>query len=199
MDISSSGLTERQARILSFIRLKIGKTGRPPTIREIGSHFGFRSTGTTRDHLKAISKKGYIRILPRQSRSIELNRELAWRIPVLGSIIAGMPDIALEETENYLFLDDLLPGPDKTIFALKVRGDSMLGKGIMEGDTAVVRRQKTADKGDIIAALVGNEATIKELGKNHEGFFLKPANPAYQEIHSAFSIMGKVIAVIKKF
>ncbi|MFA5038781.1 MAG: transcriptional repressor LexA [Candidatus Omnitrophota bacterium] len=195
----SSDLTTRQARILAFIKDQVGRTGRPPTIREIGGQFGFKSTGTTRDHLKALSRKGYLLLHPRQSRSIELKNAVAMRIPVVGRITAGMPDLALEETQGYLFLDDLMPGPEKTVFALKVKGDSMKDKGILEGDMAVIRKQRTAEPGDIVAALIENEATIKTLEKNKTGFFLKPANPAYHDIHAPFSILGKVIAVVKRF
>lgn len=195
----SSDLTDRQAKILAFIKSQVTRTGRPPTLREIGTHFGFKSTGTTRDHLAALSRKGFLRLLPRQSRSIELSHPVVLRVPILGTIIAGMPDLAMEETEGYLFLDEFLSGPEKTIFALKIKGDSMKDKGIMETDTAIVRKQKTADPGDVVCALIENEATIKTLEKNKAGFFLKPANPAYPDIHKPFSILGKVIAVIKKF
>ena len=197
--INPSGLTARQAKILGFIKNQVTHSGRPPTLREIGAHFGFKSTGTTRDHLRALSQKGFLRLHPRQSRSMELSHPVALRIPILGTVIAGMPDIALEETQGYLFLDEFLSGTDKTIFALKIKGDSMKDRGIMEGDTAIVRKQKTADPGDVVCALIEHEATVKTLGKNKTGFFLKPANESYPDIHDPFSILGKVIAVIKKF
>jgi repressor LexA len=194
-----SGITARQANILGFIQKTINHTGRPPTIREIGKHFGFKSTGTTRDHLKSLSRKGFITLTPRQSRAINLKTPVAFRIPMIGSIVAGMPDIALEEIDEYVYLDELLPGPDKQIFALKVRGDSMKDAGILSGDVAIVRRQRIADAGQVVAALVGHEATIKTLEKNKTGFYLKPANTSYPDIREPFSILGKVIAVIKKF
>ncbi|MDD2865978.1 MAG: transcriptional repressor LexA [Candidatus Omnitrophota bacterium] len=194
-----SDITARQASILGFIQRTINHTGRPPTIREIGKHFGFKSTGTTRDHLKSLSRKGFITLTPRQSRAINLKTPVAFRIPMIGSIVAGMPDIALEEIDEYVYLDEFLPGPDKQIFALKVRGDSMKDAGINPGDIAIVRRQRIADAGQVVAALVGHEATIKTLEKNKAGFYLKPANASYPDIREPFSILGKVIAVIKKF
>jgi repressor LexA len=192
-------ITARQANILGFIQKSINHTGRPPTIREIGKHFGFRSTGTTRDHLKSLSRKGFITMAPRQSRAIRLKTPVAFRIPIIGSIVAGMPDIALEEINEYVYIDDLLPGPDKQIFALKVRGDSMKDAGIHAGDIAIVRRQRIADAGQIVAALIGHEATIKTIEKDKAGFYLKPANASYPDIRDSFSVLGKVIAVIKKF
>ncbi|HAJ56195.1 MAG TPA: repressor LexA [Candidatus Omnitrophica bacterium] len=193
------GLTAKQASILRFIQDKVTEEGRPPTIREIGERFAFRSTGTTRDHLKTLSKKGFIKLKARQSRSIELVKPLALRIPVLGSIMAGMPDLAFEEIADYLHLDEFLSNQDRQVFALKVKGDSMIEKGINEGDFAVIRRQRLADDGDIIAALIDQEATIKVLKKKGAGFILAPANSNYTEIRKPFSILGKVIAVIKRF
>ncbi|MDD5018847.1 MAG: transcriptional repressor LexA [Candidatus Omnitrophica bacterium] len=195
----SQGITARQSRVLGFIQQTIHHTGRPPTIREIGRHFGFKSTGTTRDHLKSLSRKGFIKLTPRQSRAISIKTPAAFRIPIVGTIVAGMPDIALEEVEEYVDLDMFLPGPDRTIFALRIRGESMKEKGILTGDIALVRRQRTADAGDIVAALIGREATVKILEKNKAGFFLKPANSSFPEIHDPFTLLGKVIAVIKKF
>ncbi len=192
-------LTAKQAAILKYIQKKITEDGRPPTIREIGERFAFKSTGTTRDHLRSLSQKGYIRTNRRQSRSIELVRPLALRIPVLGEIIAGMPDLALEEIIDYVHLDDFLPSQDKEIFALKIKGDSMKDKGITEGDIAVFRRQRLAEDGDIIAALIEQEATIKTLKKIGGKYILVPANNDYPEINKPFKILGKVIAVIKRY
>jgi repressor LexA len=192
-------LTSKQTAILKFIHSKIADEGRPPTIREIGQRFGFRSTGTTRDHLTSLSKKGYIKLSPKQARSIELVKPVAFRIPILGSIMAGMPDLALEEIEDYVYLDDLLPNQDRQIFGLKIKGDSMKDKGIHEGDIAIVKRQRLANVGEIIAALLGNEATIKILKKKDSEFYLAPANSAYPEIRKPFTIIGRVIALLKKF
>ena len=195
----ATGLTAKQAQILKFIQNKASVNGRPPTLREIGRQFGFNSTGTTRDHLKSLAKKGYIRVTPRQSRSIELVKPVLFRIPILGKIMAGMPQLAFEETESFLHLDEFLPNPDKEIFALTIKGDSMIEKGIHEGDIAVIRRQRIATDGDIVAALIENEATIKIFKKQKDAIYLAPANKDYKEIRSPFEVLGRVIAVIKKF
>jgi repressor LexA len=192
-------LTTKQAAVLKFLQNKVIEEGRPPTLREIGERFGFKSTGTTRDYLHNLSQKGYIKLKARQARSIELVKPLALRIPILGQIMAGMPDLALEEIEGYISLDDFLSNQDRQIFALKIKGESMIEKGIQEGDLAIIRRQRLANEGDIIAALIDQEATIKILKKRGESFILAPANAAYPEIRKAFTILGKVIAVIKKF
>lgn len=192
-------LTTKQSAILKFLQNKITDEGRPPTIREIGEHFGFKSTGTTRDYLSNLSKKGYIKLGRHRSRSISLSKPLTFRIPVLGSIMAGMPELALEEIEENLSLDDLLPSRDREIFALRIKGNSMIEKGISEGDLAIVKRQRLAQAGDIVAALIENEATIKVLKKQNADFFLAPAHKDYPEIHKPFEILGKVIAVIKRF
>ncbi|MBI5873636.1 MAG: transcriptional repressor LexA [Candidatus Omnitrophica bacterium] len=192
-------LTTKQAAILKFLQNKVTEEGRPPTIREIGERFAFRSTGTTRDHLKSLSQKGYIRLKARQSRSIELVRPMALRIPVLGKIMAGKPDLALEEIIDYVHLDEFISSQDRQVFALKIKGDSMIDKGIHEGDIAVIRAQRLASEGDIVAALLDQEATIKILKKKGGSFILAPANSKYCEIHKPFTILGKVVAVIKKF
>lgn len=197
--INVRDLTTRQMRILTYIRDRINASGRPPTLREIGAHFGFRSTGTTRDHLASLARKGYLRHGNRTSRSIELSRPTVFRIPILGRIVAGMPDIAEEEPAGYLELADLLPRPDRDTFALTISGESMKEKGIDDGDIAVIKKQKLASPGDIVAALIGNEATIKILKKNNAEFFLAPANKNFPEIHKPFVILGKVIAVLKRF
>lgn len=192
-------LTAKQARILRFIQNKASVNGIPPTLREIGRQFGFNSTGTTRDHLKSLAKKGYIRLIPRRSRSIELVKPVIFRIPILGNIMAGMPQLAFEETECFLHLDEFLPNPDREVFALTIKGDSMMEKGIYEGDVAIIRRQRIATDGDIVAALIGNEATIKIFKKQKAHIYLAPANKDYKEIRSSFEVLGRVVAVIKKF
>lgn len=195
-----SDLTTKQGAVLKFIQNRITDAGRPPTIREIGQRFGFSSTGTTRGYLKNLSQKGYIRLKPKQSRAIELVKPIVFRIPVIGNITAGQPDIALEEIQDYVSLDQFLPNQEREVFALKIKGDSMIEKGIHEGDIAIIKRQRLAEAGDVIAALIENEATIKILKRERGSIFcLEPANKAYETIRKPFTIIGKVIAVIKKF
>ncbi|MGE5280198.1 MAG: transcriptional repressor LexA [Deltaproteobacteria bacterium] len=192
-------LTRRQTEILRFIQGRVTAQGRPPTLREIGRQFGFRSTGTTRGHLKALAAKGRIRLHRNISRSIELTHSAVFRIPVLGRIMAGMPELAYEETEDFLQLDELLPGSDRDVFALRIEGESMTEKGIHAGDIAIIRRQRSAQPGEIVAALIENEATIKVLKKDGAGFYLGAAHPRFKPIRRPFTILGKVTAVLKRF
>jgi len=191
-------ITPKQRKILRFIQNKISHDGRPPTIREIATWFGFKSTGTVRDYLKILAKKGYLKLNPKKSRAIELARNIAFRIPILGQITAGLPNLAYEEIDEYLNLENFLSSADKEIYALRVKGDSMSGKNIFDGDLALVKRQPLADDGDVVAALIESEATIKTLRKKHNRAYLEPANKRYSTIHDEFKIIGKVIATIRK-
>lgn len=193
-------LTKRQKNFLNFIQDKIRLEGIPPTIREIGVHFDFSSTGTVRDYLKILNRKGYLKLTPRKSRSIELTRRFGYRIPILADVTAGEPNLAFENIEGYLDLDDFSYRKDREIFVLRVKGDSMIGAGISEGDLAIVRRQRTATTGDIIVALLdNNEATIKRLKSKSGRVYLEPANSNYSPIYKEFTIIGKVIATIRKY
>ncbi|MFC1646278.1 transcriptional repressor LexA [Candidatus Omnitrophota bacterium] len=192
-------ITPKQRKILRFIQDKISKEGRPPTIREIASWFGFKSTGTVRDYLKVLAKKGYLKLTPKKSRAIELAKNIAFRIPIIGQITAGVPNLAYEEIDEYLNLENFLSSADKEIYALRVKGDSMVGKNIFDGDLALVKRQPVADNGDVIAALLESEATIKTLRKKHNKAYLEAANKHYSPISKEFKIIGKVIATIRKY
>lgn len=198
MGLKQGNLTSKQADILRFLRKRILGEGRPPTIREIGAEFGFRSTGTTRSHLKSIEKKGHIRLIPRRARACELATP-ALAIPILGKIAAGAPDIAVENTEGHLHLNEFLANENHPVFALRVKGESMKDRGIFDGDLAIVRKQDEADDGAIVAALIEDEATVKILKKEGRQIYLLPANVAYPEIRKPFRILGRVTAVIKKF
>lgn len=193
-------LTEKQKNILKFIYEEIRFKHLAPTIREIGHQFHFSSTGTVRDHLAALVKKGYIRIHEGKSRAIELLKESLFQIPVLGKVQAGMPVYAAEDLLGYLNLDQLIfPEPD--VFALRVRGLSMKDAGIMEGDFVLVRKQEHAQVGDIVVALKGEEATVKRLAKRGHEYFLDPANSDFQPIlmNAEVSIIGKVLQVVREY
>ncbi|MFH1202308.1 MAG: transcriptional repressor LexA [Candidatus Omnitrophota bacterium] len=193
-------LTEKQKKILNFIQDKIRLEGIPPTIREIGIHFKFSSTGTVRDYLKILSKKGYLKIAPRKSRSIELFRRLGYRIPILAQVKAGEPNLAYENLEGYLDLNDFCYRKDREVFVLKVKGDSMTGAGILEGDLILVRKQRMAKTGEIIVALLeNNEATVKRLKSKAGRVYLESENANYPPIYKEFNIIGKVIATIRKY
>lgn len=193
-------LTDKQRDVLKYIYQSIRQKRLPPTIREIAKEFGFSSTGTVRDYLRALVTKGYIKITANKSRAIELISDAIFSIPILGKVQAGLPALAVEEIEGYLNLDSLMFS-DESTFALKVRGDSMIDAGIMPDDLVLVRKQSMAQTGETIVALVEDEATVKYLGKKQGRYFLEPANPKYQPIpvDERVSIIGKVISVVRRY
>jgi repressor LexA len=198
--MTQTTLTSKQCDVLKFIYERIRDHQSAPTIREIGQKFGFSSTGTVRDHLHALVTKGYIRMQEGKSRAIELVKEALFQVPVLGRVQAGMPVYAAEDLLGYLNLDQFaFPGPD--VFALRVRGESMRDAGIMEGDFVLVRKQDHAQAGDIVVALIGEEATVKRLAKGANGYVLEPANPAFKPISMTeeVSIIGKVQQVVRGY
>lgn len=197
--MSIRDLTVRQKEVLKFIYRAIRHNNLPPTIREIAGHFQFSSTGTVRDYLRALAKKGYIRLSANKARAIELVKEALFSIPILGKVQAGLPTLAVEEIEGYLNLDSLVFSDDTT-FALRVRGDSMTGAGIMPDDLVLVRRQSVAQTGETVVALKGEEATVKKLIRQGRNYYLESANPLYDliPVNEDVSIIGKVISVIRR-
>lgn len=193
-------LTRKQQKVLEFIRGQIKKAGAPPTIREIGEKFGFNSTGTVRDYLRALSKKGFIKLGERKSRGIELVKSMTQGIPILGRVMAGEPNLAVEDIEGYIDLEEFQPHLTSEVFALRVKGDSMINAGIHERDLVIVRRQSTALTGEVVVALINSdEATVKYIKKKDGKIFLEPANENYEPIYTEFTIIGKVIAVFRKY
>jgi repressor LexA len=198
--MSQDTLTDKQKDVLKFIYEQIRFQQLAPTIREIGEHFGFSSTGTVRDHLRALVQKGYIRIQEGKSRAIELVKEALFQVPVLGRVQAGQPVYAAEDLIGYLNLEAFVfPGPD--VFALKVRGLSMRDAGIMDNDFVLIKKQDHAQAGDIVVAIIGEEATVKRLAKRGSQYFLDPANPDFQPIPvtADVSIIGKVLQVVREY
>lgn len=198
--VEKQKLTSKQRNVLKFIYETIKTDHLPPTVREIARHFHFSSTGTVRDYLKALVNKGYIKIAANKSRAIELIRENVFSIPILGKVQAGLPTLAVEEIEGYLNLDSLVFSDDST-FALRVRGDSMIGVGIMPDDLVLVKKQNMAQTGETIVALIEDEATVKSLQRRGDDYYLEPANTNYDPIlvDQNVSIIGKVISVVRKF
>ena len=203
-------LTNRQREVYEFILGHMESLLRPPTIREIGDHFGMRSTGTVRDNLRAIQRKGYIRLKPRSARGIELvQREDAAltsgarRVPVLGSIAAGEPLLAVENIEDRVDVDARFFAKEGVVFGLRVKGDSMRDAGIYDGDYVFVRKQDTAENGEIVAAIIGDEATVKRYFHEGNRIRLQPANDTMSPIYisaadSEVIIAGKVIGVLRE-
>jgi repressor LexA len=194
-------LTLKQEKVLRFIRERI-RHNLPPTIREIGKALGFSSTGTVRDYLEALQKKGYLKRGANISRAIELAQKAMPKIPILASIAAGKPSLSYEDIEGYIDPYDLFLGrlSYDDVFGLRVKGESMIEAGILDGDVAIVKKQPHATNGDIVAALVENdEATLKIFRQKASVSFLEPANPHYQAIHKNFSIIGKLITILRKY
>jgi repressor LexA len=198
-------LTTRQREVLDFITEMVQKNGFPPTIREIGEKFKINSTNGVRAILSALTQKGYIRRKPLVSRGIELltqTRPSFVAVPLLGRIAAGLPILAVENVEGTIAVDrSFLTGGD--IFSLKVVGDSMKDSGIFDGDYVLARMQPTAEKGDIVVAVIGEEATVKRYSIEKNRIRLEPANPVFEPIivdkkSPDFRIAGKVIGLLRK-
>ena len=191
-------LTERQQKLLNFIRDYIRGKGHPPTFREIGRAFGFRSTGTVRDHVRALEQKGHLRALHGKSRGL-LPLDTFHGLPILGRVPAGMPLLAEENFEGALDLSRDFSG--ERVFALKVHGDSMIEAGILEGDLVIVKAQEQAEPGQIVVARLHGEATVKKLLRRGSKFWLQPANPRYEliAVEGETRIVGRVIGVIRSY
>lgn len=205
-------LTDRQQDILTFIQVYIDEKGYPPTLREIGKHFNIASTFGVKRHLDALSKKGYLNIESNVSRALSLTQlsldkteseygPKIFELPVVGRVAAGMPILALENIEGNVIIDPSMAKNHEGCFALKVKGDSMINAGIYEGDLLVVYPQKYAFNGEIVVALLGDEATVKRFEKKGEQVFLVPENNNYPPIivdnREDFSIIGKVVGVLR--
>jgi len=207
-------LTSRQREVLEFIRKFMTQEGYPPTVREIGAHFGFVPRSVF-DHLKALERKGYLRRVASKSRSLQILDAPAAlhpsprapapfrELPILGRVAAGEPLLSEQNVEGTFTISrDWVNGDEA--FLLKVEGESMIGAHILSGDYAVVRRQATAEHGDIVVALVDGEATIKRVLLKKDAIVLQPENPAMPPIQvrrgeKTFQIVGKVIGILRKF
>ncbi len=191
-------LTQKQQEILTFIYEEIKHSQLPPSIREIAQHFKFSSPRSAQDHLKALVKKGFIRISEKKSRAIEIIRENLFSIPILGTVQAGLPTLAVENIDEYVNLDQLVFSSNN-IYGLRVKGDSMINAGVIPGDLVVVKQQSSAEVGQMVVALIGEEATIKNLIKKGNEYFLEPANPQYTPIllTEDVTIIGVVLTVIR--
>jgi repressor LexA len=198
-------LTPRQKQILDFIRQEVRKKNYPPSVREIGEAVGLSSSSTVHAHLSKLEQKGLIRRNPTKPRAIELleyEQEPAYiadviHVPVVGQVTAGQPILAEENIEEYFPLPKVMVRND-TVFLLRVRGDSMINAGIMNGDYVIVRRQETAQSGEIVVAMLEDEATVKRFYKEKDHIRLEPENDLYEPIRSPFiSVIGKVIGVFR--
>lgn len=198
------GLTDKQNQIYELIKEIIRDSGFPPTVREIGDRFGITVKGAY-DHIKAIEKKGFIKTEQNKSRAIVITESSdipptdAVNIPLVGRIAAGTPVLADENIEDYLSFPRASIGAGE-YFALKVHGDSMEEGGIFDGDIAVIRKQATASDGDIVAALLEDEATLKKFKRTEKHILLISENQKYKPIvASNVAILGKLKAVFRLY
>ena len=191
-------LSKMQQRIYEYIAVCIQEQGYAPSVREIGEAVGLKSPSTVHFHLKRLEEAGVIAKGAGKGRAIALTEQAhpEDRIPILGNVAAGSPILAEECIEDYLTFD--AGGRSNEYFALRVRGESMLNAGILPGDLVVVRRQQTANNGEIVVALLEDEATVKRLSRRNGETWLLPEKDDYSPIDGTYaSILGKVTAVVR--
>ena len=206
-------LTAMQQKIYGYIANTVRNQGYPPSVREIGEAVGLKSPSTVHFHIKHLEELGYISKSGRKGRALTLTERAApaaapapaqeaeipsGRVPVLGDVAAGSPILAQECIDDYISFDT--QGRDGEFFALRVRGESMLNAGILPGDLGVVHRQPTAQNGEIVVALLEDEATVKRLSRRGGEVWLLPEKEAYSRIDGReASILGKVTAVVRQY
>jgi len=200
-------LTDRQRQILDFIRAEIHRRGFPPSVREIGEAVGLSSSSTVHAHLAALEDKGFLRRDPSKPRALEVldfrDTDLAVdygqvrAVPLVGQVAAGQPILAAENIEATVSLPAEM-AEDPT-FILRVRGDSMIEAGILDGDYVVVRQQNTANDGEIVVAMLEDEATVKRFFKEADRVRLQPENPSLEPIYARdVRILGRVVALFRR-
>ncbi|NIH81562.1 transcriptional repressor LexA [Amycolatopsis viridis] len=205
--LDPSALPERQQRILVAIRDWVNRYGYAPNTREIGEAVGLRSSSSVSKHLAALEEKGFLRRSATMSRPIDVRAFLASPggsaaedsvpVPVVGDIAAGTPISAIEHMDDTLTLPRELTGRG-TVFGLRVRGDSMIDAAICDGDIVVVRQQSEAHSGQIVAAMIDDEATVKVYRRRNGHVYLEPRNPAYEVIDGDRAvILGAVVSVLR--
>lgn len=200
-------LTERQREVLDFIAQFTDDNVYPPTVREIGEHFGI-SLRAVQDHIAALQKKGYLSQCQKRSRSIRVliderkkdPVQYTSKVPMLGTVQAGKPLLSEENLDGYLTMAEPIVKPGKSYFALKVRGSSMINAGILEGDVAVIEQAETADDGQIVVAVVDDAITLKRFFKESERVRLQPENPAFQPIYTSdVRIVGTLAGILRSY
>jgi repressor LexA len=199
-------LTDRQKEILAFINRSIGDSGYPPTLREIGRQFGIKSTNGVNDHLRALEKKGYLQREDMKSRALRPVDTVGQtvEVPILGRVAAGQPLLAVRNYDDTVRVDRFFVGQHKEVFALRVKGDSMIEAGILDGDYVFVRKQLQASAGDIVVAMIEDEATVKRYYPEGETIRFEPANASLRPIivrkrdWKSVNLLGIVIGVYRK-
>jgi repressor LexA len=201
-------LTARQREALDFITYCLDERGYPPTLREIGEHMGIRSTNGVNDHLKALERKGYLvreELKSRALRPIDMD-DAKVSIPILGNVAAGQPILAQEQVSDRVMIDRFFIGkaPSAEVFGLVIRGDSMIEDGIYDGDYIFVRKQSTAENGEVVVVMIEGEATCKRIYHEVDRVRLQPANASMSPIYvhrsefRSIDIIGKVVGVYRR-
>jgi repressor LexA len=218
-------LTRRQRQILDFISASINERGYPPTLREIGEHFGIRSTNGVNDHLKALEKKGHLRREDLKSRAMrpvhlpangagkgsdpaipitKASDEEMYEIPIVGRVAAGQPILAVENIEDTVRVDRFFLGDHRELFGLRIVGESMIEDGIFDGDYVFVKKTPSAKAGDIVVAMIDEEATVKRYYPENDKIRFEPANSNMKPIvvkksdFRAVDLLGVVVGVYRK-
>ncbi len=201
------GLSEQLRQTLRFIHHFLEASGYPPSVREIGEEFGI-TPKAVHDRLNSLIRRGYLRREPYKSRGLSLTEKalrelgLSRLVPLVGRIAAGEPLLAEENVEEYVELPSHIPWQEG-LFALRVKGNSMEGAGILDGDLAFIRRQDTAEYGQIVAVMIGGEATLKYFYKHQGKVLLRPANPAYRDIEvgpgEELHILGVLRGIVRSY
>jgi repressor LexA len=198
---SEETLTDIQRSVLQYVQTHLTQNHRPPTVRDVMRHFKWNSPQSARKHLLALEEKGYLEREDNTARGLKITGDssVGVSIPILGKVAAGLPLLAEENREGTMVVDPAMARGGKTLFALTVRGDSMVNAHILSGDKVIVQQTTHASPGEIVVALIEGEATVKTFRKTNSKVILEPANPKYKDIvvneGQDFRIIGKVVGV----
>lgn len=203
----TSELTAKEKEMYDYISRVIRSEGYAPSVRDIQAALNIRSTSTVHSYLERLEQKGYLRKEQGKSRALRLETGETGhggvlKLPLLGKVAAGLPILAVENLEGYLELPQSLTGTARAseLFVLRISGESMIGDGILDGDLVVVRKENFAENGEIVVALVDEEATVKRIYKEEGRFRLQPSNPTMQPIFAdEVYVLGKVVTVIRSY
>jgi repressor LexA len=198
-------LTEKQKRVLKYIEQEVARCNYPPSVREIGKALGISSTATVHGYLDILEDKGYILRMAAKPRAIKLLRDVEGNpemkcsfAPIVGKITAGQPILAEENREGYFPVPEYISSGEGC-FVLQVSGNSMIGAGINDGDYVIIRQQSSSENGEIVAALIGEEATVKRFFREKDGYRLQPENEAFSPILAKeVQVIGKVIGLFRR-
>jgi repressor LexA len=198
---SDENLTDIQRSVLQYVQNRLTQDHRPPTVREVMRHFKWNSPQSARKHLLALEEKGYLEREDRTARGLKVSGDSSGglSIPILGKVAAGLPLLAEENREGTMVVDQAMARGGRNLFALTVRGDSMINAHILSGDKVIVQQTTHASPGEIVVALIEGEATVKTFRRTASKVVLEPANPKYKDIvvneDQDFRIIGKVVGV----